>query len=60
MAALVFCALSRTRTFVADDHGVTAIEYALIAAITVAAMAIAVPAIGLNLAAIFSNISAQL
>ncbi|MGH8327886.1 MAG: Flp family type IVb pilin [Steroidobacteraceae bacterium] len=60
MAALLCCALSLTRGFVADNHGVTAIEYALIAAITIAAMAVAVPAIGLHLAAIFTNISAKL
>ncbi len=60
MAALLCSVFSPTRRIVADNHGVTAIEYALIAAITIAAMAVAVPAIGLHLAAVFTTLSAKL
>lgn len=51
--------LSVSRAFVADRRSVTALEYALIASIMVAAMAVAVPLIGTHLFSIFSNLSAS-
>lgn len=50
---------SVSRAFVADRWGVTALEYALIASVTIAAMAVAVPLIGTRLLGVLSNLSAS-
>ncbi len=51
--------LTVSRTFVGDRRAVTALEYALIASVTIAAMAVAVPIIGTRLMGIFSNLAAS-
>ncbi|MGH7119790.1 MAG: Flp family type IVb pilin [Acetobacteraceae bacterium] len=51
--------LAVLRELVADRRSVTALEYALIASVTIVAMAIAVPLIGTRLAQIFSNLAAS-
>ncbi|MGH7118000.1 MAG: Flp family type IVb pilin [Acetobacteraceae bacterium] len=51
--------LAVSRELVADRRSVTALEYALIASVTIVAMAIAVPLIGTRLAHIFSNLAAN-
>jgi len=51
--------LGVARELMGDRRSVTALEYALIASVMVAAMAIAVPIIGTRLLSIFSNLSAS-
>ena len=46
--------------FLADEEGVTAIEYGLIAALIAVAIVAAVTLLGTNLATTFSNICAKL
>jgi pilus assembly protein Flp/PilA len=48
------------RTFLYDEEGVTAIEYALIAALIAVAIIAAVTLVGTDIAAIFTNISTRL
>ncbi len=48
------------RTFLYDEEGVTAIEYALIAALIAVAIIAAVTLVGTDIAAIFTNISTKL
>jgi pilus assembly protein Flp/PilA len=49
--------IARLRELVEDDEGVTAMEYGLIAAATVVAIAALMPGIGTALSTIFSTIS---
>jgi pilus assembly protein Flp/PilA len=51
---------SAIKAFVADENGVTAIEYGLIAALVGVAMAVAATALGTNLDALFDDIAAKL
>lgn len=46
------------RTFLADDDGVTAIEYGLIAALIAVAIIAGVQLVGTNLNALFNAVSA--
>lgn len=48
------------RHLLRDDHGATAIEYGLIAALISLAMVIAFNSLGLNLADIFDTIAAAM
>jgi pilus assembly protein Flp/PilA len=48
------------KAFVADENGVTAIEYGLIAALVGVAMAAAATVLGTNLDALFEDIAAKL
>lgn len=49
-----------TRRFFRSEEGVTAIEYALIAALIAVAIVVAVTALGSDLSALFTNISTKL
>jgi pilus assembly protein Flp/PilA len=50
----------RVRSFLSDESGVTAIEYALIAALIAVAIIGAVTTVGTNMTKVFGEISAQL
>ena len=50
----------RVRSFLSDESGVTAIEYALIAALIAVAIIGAVTTVGTNITTVFGEISAQL
>ena len=50
----------RVRNFLSDEFGVTAIEYALIAALIAVAIIGAVTTVGTNITTVFGEISAQL
>ena len=50
----------RVRNFLSDESGVTAIEYALIAALIAVAIIGAVTTVGTNITTVFGEISAQL
>jgi pilus assembly protein Flp/PilA len=50
----------RVRDFLSDESGVTAIEYALIAALIAVAIIGAVTTVGTNMTTVFGEISAQL
>lgn len=52
--------LSRLRRLTKSEEGVTAMEYGLIAAATVVAIATLIPGIGTKLSSIFSGVSAAL
>lgn len=51
---------SAIKTFVADENGVTAIEYGLIAALVGVAMAVAAETLGTNLDLLFDDIATKL
>ncbi len=50
-------ALARVRRFLVREDGVTAIEYALIAALIAVAIIAAVTAVGVNITAVYNYIS---
>ena len=50
----------RVRSFLSDESGVTAIEYALIAALIAVAIIGAVTTVGTNITTVFGEIGAQL
>jgi pilus assembly protein Flp/PilA len=50
----------RVRSFLSDESGVTAIEYALIAALIAVAIIGAVTTVGTNMTTVFGEIGAQL
>ena len=50
----------RVRNFLSDESGVTAIEYALIAALIAVAIISAVTTVGTNITTVFGEIGAQL
>jgi len=52
--------LSKFRKLTKNEEGVTAMEYGLIAAATVVAIATLLPGIGTKLSSIFSGVSAAL
>lgn len=52
--------IARVRKLVKNEEGVTAMEYGLIAAATVVAIATLLPGIGTKLSSIFSGVSAAL
>lgn len=52
--------LSKLRKLTKNEEGVTAMEYGLIAAATVVAIATLLPGIGTKLSSIFSGVSAAL
>jgi pilus assembly protein Flp/PilA len=51
---------SAVKTFMADENGVTAIEYGLIAALVGVGIAVAAQALGANLSTLFTNIGTSL
>lgn len=51
---------SAIKAFVADENGVTAIEYGLIAALVGVAMAVAAETLGTNLDLLFDDIATKL
>ncbi|AXL53212.1 pilus assembly protein [Paraburkholderia caffeinilytica] len=51
---------ARTRRFVLDEQGVTAIEYGLIAALIAVTIIVAVALVGTDLNAVFNTISSEL
>ena len=48
------------KNFIAEEDGVTAIEYGLIAALIAAVIVVAVKLVGTNLTAVFNNIAGKL
>jgi pilus assembly protein Flp/PilA len=48
------------KTFMADENGVTAIEYGLIAALVGVGIAVAAQTLGSNLSTLFTNIGSSL
>jgi pilus assembly protein Flp/PilA len=50
----------RVRNFLSDESGVTAIEYALIAALIAVAIIGAVTTVGTNISTEFTNVAASL
>jgi pilus assembly protein Flp/PilA len=50
----------RVRNYLSDESGVTAIEYALIAALIAVAIIGAVTTVGTNMTTVFGEIGAQL
>ena len=52
--------MSAVKTFVADENGVTAIEYGLIAALVGVGIAVAAKALGGNLSTLFNTIGTKL
>ena len=50
----------RVRSFLSDESGVTAIEYALIAALIAVAIIGTVTTVGTNMTTVFGEIGAQL
>lgn len=48
------------KNFIAEEDGVTAIEYGLIAALIAAVIGVAVASIGTNLVTVFDNIAAKI
>jgi len=52
--------ISKLRDLIRSDEGVTAMEYGLIAAATVVAIATLLPGIGTKLSEIFSGVSVAL
>lgn len=48
------------RNLISEEEGVTAIEYALIAALIAVAIIAAVTTVGTDIAAVFTNISTKL
>ncbi|CAE6690557.1 hypothetical protein R69888_00212 [Paraburkholderia haematera] len=51
---------ARTKRFVLDEQGVTAIEYGLIAALIAVTIIVAVALVGTDLNAVFNTISSEL
>jgi pilus assembly protein Flp/PilA len=51
---------SAVKTFMADENGVTAIEYGLIAALVGVGIAVAAKGLGTNLSTLFDNIGSSL
>jgi pilus assembly protein Flp/PilA len=51
---------SAVKTFMADENGVTAIEYGLIAALVGVGIAVAAQTLGSNLSTLFTNIGSSL
>ena len=51
---------SAVKTFVADENGVTAIEYGLIAALVGVAIVVSAKALGVQLSATFDDIVSKL
>jgi len=51
---------SAVKTFLADENGVTAIEYGLIAALVGVGIAVAAKGLGTNLSTLFDNIGSSL
>jgi len=52
--------VSAVKTFVADENGVTAIEYGLIAALIGVAISVGATAVGDQLGVLFTNIKTKL
>lgn len=52
--------MSAVKTFIADENGVTAIEYGLIAALVGVGIAAASKALGTNLSTLFNTIGTKL
>ena len=48
------------KNFIAEEDGVTAIEYGLIAALIAAVIVVSVTSIGTNLATLFTNIAKKI
>lgn len=56
----MFSFVQAVKSFLANEEGVTAIEYALIAALIAVAIIAAVTLVGTDIAAVFTNISNKL
>jgi pilus assembly protein Flp/PilA len=52
--------MTRVHAFLSDESGVTAIEYALIAALIAVAIIGAVTTVGTNMTKVFTEVGAQL
>jgi pilus assembly protein Flp/PilA len=52
--------MNTIRKFVADESGVTAIEYGLIAALIAAAIVISVTLLGTNISALFTKVAEKI
>ncbi len=52
--------MNTIRKFVADESGVTAIEYGLIAALIAAAIVISVTLLGTNISALFTKVAGKI
>lgn len=52
--------ISAVKAFAADENGVTAIEYGLIAALVGVGIAVAAKSLGTNLSTLFSDIGTKL
>jgi pilus assembly protein Flp/PilA len=52
--------MNAIRKFVADESGVTAIEYGLIAALIAAAIVISVTLLGTNISALFTKVAGKI
>jgi pilus assembly protein Flp/PilA len=52
--------ISAVKAFAADENGVTAIEYGLIAALVGVGIAVAAKGLGTNLSALFTDIGTKL
>ena len=48
------------KNFIAEEDGVTAIEYGLIAALIAAVIVVSVTSIGKNIATVFTNIATKI
>lgn len=59
MAIMQYIA-SRVKGFLREEEGVTAIEYALIAALIAVVIIVGATAVGLNINALFTHIAGQL
>ena len=53
-------AMERIKRFLKDEKGVTAIEYALIAALIAVAAITAITAVGVNLQTVFNGVASNL
>ena len=52
--------IEKTKSFMRDEEGVTAIEYGLIAALIAVAIIVSVTAVGTDLAAVFNHVAGKL
>lgn len=59
-SATMLIFMQAIKNFLSDEEGVTAIEYALIAALIAVAIIAAVTLVGTDIAAVFTNISSKL
>jgi len=51
---------SAVRTFIADEDGVTAIEYAMMAALVAVALIVTITAMGTSIGSVFAKVSSEI